>query len=136
MGGGAFFDIPHGVQYVSVRTPPGPRSAGFNPAAALGRYDQGCSQCQTTAEGKALFLRVGLLRSIKGHAHSADPVPPNYTCPLKVAISLQRGAIFQHKAVLSYLIFTYSCHVLPSCLQVASKMPQDRNLTALKVPKP
>ena len=47
---------------------------------------------------------------------------------LKVSISLERGDIFQHKAVLSYLTLTYSCHLLPSCLQVAFKMAQDRNL--------
>ena len=46
----------------------------------------------------------------------------------KVSEFVESGAIFQHKAVLSYLTFTYSCHVLPSCLQVAFKMAQDRNL--------
>ena len=40
MGGVAFFIIPTCVQYVAVRPPPGPRSAGFNPAAAGGRYDR------------------------------------------------------------------------------------------------
>ncbi len=35
-----FFIIPSCVQYVAVRPPPGPRSAGFNPAAAAGRYDR------------------------------------------------------------------------------------------------
>ena len=40
MGGVAFFIIPGCVQYVAVRPPPGPRSAGFNPAAAGGRYDR------------------------------------------------------------------------------------------------
>ena len=34
------FVIPSCVQYVAVRPPPGPRSAGFNPAAAGGRYDR------------------------------------------------------------------------------------------------
>ena len=34
------FCIPTCVQYVAVRLPPGPRSAGLNPAAALGRYDR------------------------------------------------------------------------------------------------
>ena len=58
----------------------------------------------------------------------ADPLEPNDLWLLKVAIPPERGYIFQHKAVLSYLTFTYSCHVLPSCLQVAFKMAQDRNL--------
>ena len=40
MGGVAFFIIPGCVQYVAVRPPPGPRSAGFNPAADGGRYDR------------------------------------------------------------------------------------------------
>ena len=40
MGGVAFFIIPTCVQYVAVRPPPGPRSAGFNPAADGGRYDR------------------------------------------------------------------------------------------------
>ena len=35
-----FHILPNGVQYVAVRPPPGPRSAGFNPAAAAGRYDR------------------------------------------------------------------------------------------------
>ena len=43
--------------------------------------------------------------------------------PLKVAISLENGGIFQYKVVLNYFTFTYSCHVLPSCLQLASKLP-------------
>ena len=46
---------------------------------------------------------------------------PNSLWLLKVSISLQRGAIFQYKAVLSYLPFTYY-------LQVGFKMAQDRNL--------
>ena len=66
-------------------------------------------------------------------ASGAHAIPPTLCSPIgcwlqKVAISLQRCAIFQHKGVLSYLTFTYSCHVLPSCLQVAFKMAQDRNL--------
>ena len=64
-----------------------------------------------------------------GYAIPPTPLNHNETWLLKVSISLQRGAIFQHKAVLSYLTFTYSCHVLPSCLQVALKMAQDRNLS-------
>ena len=48
VGGMQFFIIPGCVQYVAVRPPPGPRSAGFNPAAA-----GGSPLCQITAEGKA-----------------------------------------------------------------------------------
>ena len=68
------------------------------------------------------------LRSIRGLRHSADPLRAIESWLLKVAIPLKRGDIFQHKAVLSYLTLTYSCHVLPSCLQDAFKMAQDRNL--------
>ena len=64
----------------------------LNTAAAAGRYDQGCSQCQIPAEGKALFLRVGLLRSIL-----ATRIPPGPCGRLSPGpISLQRGVIFQH----------------------------------------
>ena len=59
-------------------------------------------------------------RPLEGPRHSADPVAtPSVlikTWLFKVSKTLQRGAIFQHKAVLSYLTCTYSCHV-------ASKLP-------------
>ena len=74
-----------------------------------------------------------MIRSLGYDPWRAHAIPPTLCSPikcwlLKVSKRLQRGAIFQHKAVLSYLTFTYSCHVLPSCLQVAFKMAQDRNL--------
>ena len=60
-----------GVQYVAVRLPPGPRSAGLNPAAAL----VASPLCQIPAEGKALLLLLLLLEAFRGLAHSARLVP-------------------------------------------------------------
>ena len=51
--------IPTCVQYVAVRPPPGPRSAGFNPAAAAGRYDRRQPAVSDSGpKGKVLFLPV------------------------------------------------------------------------------
>ena len=64
----------------------------------------------------------------------AYAIPPtrgthNYSWLLKVAISLQRGAIFRQVA----FKLPSSCHLVghvgPSCLQDGSKTPQHRNLT-------
>ena len=77
---------------------------------------------------QGLILRVGLCGASGAYAIPPTPLESTSSWLLKVAISRGRGDIFQHKAVLSYLTFTYSCHVLPSCLQVAFKMAQDRNL--------
>ena len=101
------------MQYVAVRPPPGPRSAGFNPAAAGGRYDR--RQPAVSDYGR----RQGLISSDLASAEHQGPTP--FRRPLddqltNGPISLERGAIFQHKAVLSYLTCTYSCHV-------ASKLP-------------
>ena len=68
--GCVFHILPSGVQYVAVRPPPGPRSAGFNPAAAAGRYDQGRSPCRTTL---GLICRSSLIRHLLAHAIPPTP---------------------------------------------------------------
>ena len=66
---------------------------------------------------------------MEGLRHSADPLEPINSWLLKVAISLQRGAIFRQVA----FKLPSSCHLVgyvgPSCLQDGSKTPQHRNLT-------
>ena len=84
------FILPHGVQYVAVRPPPGPRSAGLNPAAALV-----AARCVRL---RCLILQISLLRSIRGLAHSARPAgvkchPGSFADP-KIAVLIGRSCIF------------------------------------------
>ena len=55
----------------------------------------GSPQCQIPL---GLTTQIWPLRSIRGPRHSADPLPSIKIWLPKVAISLQRGAIFQHKS--------------------------------------
>ena len=57
------------VQYVAVRPPPGPRSAGLNPAAGL--VPASCVRSRRTYS--AAVIRVIGEFPFPGHAHSAGP---------------------------------------------------------------
>ena len=59
------------MQYVAVRLPPGPRSAGFNPAAAAGRYDQG----QPAVSDSARSLLAEVIRVIWEFPFPAYAIP-------------------------------------------------------------
>ena len=75
VGGVLFFIIPSCVQYVAVRPPPGPRSAGWIRRRPEGGTTGGSPLCQTTLGLNP--LRVGLCG-----ASGASRIPPGVTCKL------------------------------------------------------
>ena len=121
-----FSIIPSCVQYVAVRPPPGPRSAGFNPAAAGGRYDRRQPAVSDYGRRQGLIPQSWPLAEHQGATPFRRPLGDQLAFGL---ILLERGAIFRHVA----FKLPSSCHLVghlrPSCLQDGSKTGQDRNLT-------
>ena len=72
-------------------------------------------KCSNTFLIRCFMFQLIFIFILEDCAIPPTPVEPSESWLLKVAIWLQRGAVFQHKAVLHHVIFTYSC-------QVASKM--------------